>query len=145
MKRVGIMGGSFDPIHIGHLILADTALEQFSLDKILFIPSGNPPHKLNRDGRASVSDRMEITRLAIEGNPGFELSDIEARSEGVYTYTYLTLEALRGMNPDTEYYFIIGGDSLRDFPTWRCPEKISKMCVLIAAVRDRVTGDVFDK
>ena len=109
-KKIGIMGGTFDPIHMGHLILGEKAYEQLELDKVLFMPCGNPPHKRNRKGRATDEQRAEMVRLAIEDNPHFELSLIEMHEEG-YTYTYRTLEQLNVENPDTEYYFIIGADS----------------------------------
>ena len=119
-KRIGIMGGTFDPIHMGHLILGEKAYEQFQLDKVLFMPSGNPPHKKNRQGRATDEQRVEMVRRAISDNPHFELSLAEMHENG-YTYTYHTLETLKTENPDTDYYFIIGADSLYNFDTWREP------------------------
>ena len=109
--KIGIMGGTFDPIHMGHLILGEIAYEQFSLDKVLFMPAGNPPHKQKRLGRASEKQRIEMVKLAIADNPHFELSLEEMNLEG-YSYTYRTLERLNFKNPDTKYYFIIGADSL---------------------------------
>ena len=109
-KKIGIMGGTFDPIHMGHLILGEQSYEQFQLDKVLFMPSGNPPHKRDRAGRASDNQRVDMVRLAIEDNPHFELSLAEMHETG-YTYTYRTLEELKEYNPDTDYYFIIGADS----------------------------------
>ena len=110
-RRIGIMGGTFDPVHIGHLILGEKAYEQFALDQVLFMPAGNPPHKRHREGRASDDQRVEMVRRAIDGNPHFSLSMEEMNAEG-YSYTYLTLERLKEQNPDTEYFFIIGADSL---------------------------------
>ena len=86
--RIGIMGGTFDPIHMGHLILGEKAYEQFRLEKVLFMPSGNPPHKRNRQGRATDEERVEMVRRAITGNPHFELSLTEMHENG-YTYTCL--------------------------------------------------------
>ena len=134
-KKIGIMGGTFDPIHMGHLILGEKAYEQLGLDKVLFMPCGNPPHKRNRKGRATDEQRAEMVRLAIEDNPHFELSLIEMHEEG-YTYTYRTLEQLNKANPDTEYYFIIGADSLFNFDTWMEPERICQEAVLVVATRD---------
>lgn len=134
-KKIGIMGGTFDPIHMGHLILGEKAYEQLELDKVLFMPCGNPPHKRNRKGRATDEQRAEMVRLAIEDNPHFELSLIEMHEEG-YTYTYRTLEQLNAANPDTEYYFIIGADSLYNFDTWREPGRICQEAVLVVATRD---------
>ena len=136
-KKIGIMGGTFDPIHVGHLILGEKAYEQLGLDKILFMPAGNPPHKRNRNGRATDELRTEMVRLAIEGNPHFELSLIEMNAEG-FTYTYRTLERLKEQNPDTDYYFIIGADSLYNFTTWMEPSRICRACTIVVATRDHV-------
>lgn len=144
VKKIGIMGGTFDPIHMGHLILGEKAYEQLGLDKVLFMPCGNPPHKRNRKGRASDDQRAEMVRLAIKDNPHFELSLIEMHEEG-YTYTYRTLEQLNEQNPDTEYYFIIGADSLYSFDTWREPARICKEAVLIVATRDHTPVDDLDR
>ena len=105
-KKIGIMGGTFDPIHIGHLILGEKTYEQLGLDKILFMPAGNPPHKQNRIGRATDAQRVSMVEKAISGNPHFELSLTEMNDKG-FTYTYHTLETLKEQNPDTDYYFII--------------------------------------
>ena len=137
-RRIGIMGGTFDPIHMGHLILGEKAYEQFHLDKVLFMPSGNPPHKRNRQGRATDEQRVEMVRRAISTNPHFELSMAEMH-ENVYTYTYHTLELLKAENPDIDYYFIIGADSLYNFDTWMEPSRICKNCILVTAVRNHST------
>ena len=138
-NKIGIMGGTFDPIHIGHLILAQSAYEQLSLDKVLFIPSGKPPHKPNRTG-ASDEDRVAMTRLAIADNPAFELCLIEMNST-TPTYTYLTLKRLYEENPDDEYYFILGEDSLIDFLTWKKPEDIVKYCHIVCGIRPGLTDE----
>lgn len=142
-KKIGIMGGTFDPIHIGHLILGESAYMQFRLDKVLFMPSGNPPHKQKRDG-ATNEERTDMVRLAIQGNEHFELSLEEMHPEG-YTYTKETLERLTGEHPDTDYYFIMGADSLLEFSTWKCPEQIAKLAVLVAAVRDGMPTEKLDQ
>lgn len=135
-RRVGIMGGTFDPIHIGHLILAECAYEQFHLDTVQFLPSGNPPHKTDRRDGASDEERLAMVALAIRDNPHFTLDAEEMRRTG-YSYTSDTLVALRERNPDTDYYFIVGADSLMSLDTWRAPDVISRNCVLLAAVRDQ--------
>lgn len=140
-KKIGIMGGTFDPIHMGHLILGEKTYEQLGLDKVWFMPAGNPPHKKNRQGRASDEQRTEMVRLAIENNPHFELSLIEMNEHG-YTYTYRTLENLQKENPDTDYYFIIGADSLYNFETWKEPARICQTCTLVVAVRDHTPVDL---
>ena len=132
-KRIGIIGGTFDPIHIGHLILAQSAYEQLGLDKVLFIPAGRPPHKRNRSG-ATDEQRVEMVRLAIETDPHFELSLIEMGIDG-YSYTYLTLEKLSVIYEGCVLYFIIGQDSLETFESWYKPEEIVKHAVIVAADR----------
>lgn len=131
--KIGIIGGTFDPIHIGHLILAQAAYEELSLDKVLFIPAGRPPHKRDRSG-ASDEQRVEMVRLAIEKDPHFELSLIEMGIDG-YSYTYLTLEKLSLIYENSELYFIIGQDSLETFATWYKPEEIVKHAAIVAADR----------
>lgn len=139
-KKVGIMGGTFDPIHIGHLILGENAYLQFDLDHVLFMPSGNPPHKQERQGRATTAQRVAMVTRAVSSNPHFELSMAETHDEG-YTYTRETLSRLAQENPDTDYYFIMGADSLFTFETWKEPEDICRLCTLVVAVRDHVKPD----
>lgn len=136
-KKIGIMGGTFDPIHIGHLMLGEKAYEQLGLDKILFMPAGNPPHKQNRSGRASDDQRVEMVKRAIKNNSHFELSLIEMNEDG-FTYTYRTLEKLKEENSNTEYYFIIGADSLFDFEKWMKPKRICDACTIVVATRNHV-------
>ena len=136
-RRVGIMGGTFDPIHIGHLILGESAYQQFSLDRVLFMPSGNPPHKQNRDGGATNEERVEMVRRAIATNEHFELSLEEMHEQG-YIYTKETLRRMKETCPDTDYYFILGADSLINFETWNGPGEICRLCTLVAAVRDHM-------
>lgn len=143
-KRKGIMGGTFDPIHIGHLILGENAYRQFQLDSVLFMPSGNPPHKAGRTGGAQTAQRVEMVRRAIENNPHFELSLIETHDEG-YTYTKETLRRLTQENPDTDYFFIMGADSLFSFSSWREPQEICRLATLIVAVRDHVDSEEMDR
>ena len=99
--------------------------------------AGNPPHKQNRIGRATDAQRVYMVEKAISGNPHFELSLTEMNDKG-FTYTYHTLETLKEQNPDTDYYFIIGADSLYDFSSWREPARICKACTIVVAVRDHV-------
>ena len=138
------MGGTFDPIHIGHLILGEHAWQQLSLDKVIFMPAGNPPHKLKREGRASNKERFEMVRLAVSDNPHFEISDYEMTEEG-YSYTYRTLEELLLKHPDYELYFIIGADSLFDFDTWKEPQRIADACTLVVATRNHTPNEKLDQ
>ncbi len=138
-KKTGIMGGTFDPIHIGHLILAEEALQQLSLDEVWFLPNGNPPHKQGRKG-ASDEERLEMVRLAILGNPGFSLCTAEMNQEEKH-YTYQTMERFGMLFPDREFYFLVGADSLFELDTWRMPERVLKACILAAAVRNHIPMD----
>ncbi|HJA93855.1 MAG TPA: nicotinate-nucleotide adenylyltransferase [Candidatus Eisenbergiella merdipullorum] len=128
------MGGTFNPIHIGHLLLAENAYSAFGLDRILFIPSGCSYMK-EQAGILDAKDRLYMTALAISGNPHFEVSDMEIRRPG-YTYTCDTLEQLCEQNPDTEYYFLVGADSLFAMESWKNPEIIFQKATVLAAVRD---------
>ena len=145
-KRIkkGIMGGTFDPIHIGHLILGENAYLQFGLDSVLFMPSGNPPHKRGRTGRASTQERVDMVRLALADNPHFELSLIETHDQG-YTYTKETLLRLTKENPDTDYYFIMGADSLFSFDSWLEPGEICRLATLVVAVRNHIHAEELDR
>ena len=137
MKKTGIMGGTFNPIHNGHLALARKAKEQFALDEILFIPCGEPYMKAAQKV-ASAQIRAEMTALAIQEEPCFSLSTIEIEHSG-NTYTYETLERLRQDHPNTEYYFILGADNLFQITKWAHPERIFANCRLLAAIRDDKT------
>lgn len=136
-RRIGIMGGTFNPVHMGHLILAENAYEQFQLDKVLFMPSKNPPHKLHTKIIAD-QHRLEMVRLAVEDNPKFEASSMELEREGI-TYTKDTLKELVKEHPDTEYYFIIGADSLFQIETWMNPSIIFDHAHIVAASRYRIS------
>lgn len=137
MKRLGIMGGTFNPIHNGHLYLAKEARKQYNLNQVLFIPSGTPYMKDQREVLPSEF-RVMMTKLAIQDEPYFSLSTIEIEKEG-NTYTYETLEALKGMYPETELYFILGADSLFAMEDWRQPERIFASCKILAAIRDDIS------
>ena len=135
-KKVGILGGTFDPIHIGHLILAESAYESFSLDYVLIMPNGNPPHKVGQVN-ATMQQRTAMAELAVSDNPHLRVSDFEKTPQD-YHYTYETLEFLKQANPDTDYYFILGADSLIHLDTWMEPQRICASCSILAAVRDHI-------
>jgi nicotinate-nucleotide adenylyltransferase len=134
MMKVGIMGGTFNPIHNGHLLLAENAYEQMGLDKVLFMPSKNPPHK-NKTNIVADEDRLAMVALAIQDNPHFTLSTMEMEREGI-TYTADTLSILTEKNPQIEYYFIIGADSLFMLETWKDPKTIFHLCTILIANRN---------
>ena len=143
VRKIGIIGRTFDPNHIGHLILGEAAYEQFGLDEVWFMPAGNPPHKRNRIGRASDEQRVEMVRRAISSNPHFVLS-LEEMNEDGYSYTYRTLERLNAQYTRSEFYFIIGADSLFDFDTWREPQRIADACKIVVATRNQISPEVFE-
>ena len=133
-QKIGIMGGTFNPIHYGHLLLAQAALESLSLDKILFMPSGNSYMK-EASRILSGELRGQMVRLALKENPDFIFSDLELQRQGP-TYTCDTLAALRAQNPQSRYYFILGEDNLLTIKQWKSPEFILKNCVIAGAVRE---------
>ena len=135
-KRIGIMGGTFNPVHNGHLILAENACNQYHLDKIYFMPAGVPPHKKNNEITPGEL-RCSMVEMAIADNPQFAMLDIEVSSTEM-SYTYRTLEKLEHIFPETEIYFIMGADSLSDFSSWKNPQRISELCKLLVAVRDNL-------
>ncbi len=136
MMKLGIMGGTFNPIHFGHLFLAENAYEQIGLDQILFMPSKNPPHKA-KPSQVTDQQRVEMIALAIGDNPHFALSTFELERSG-YTYTADTLTLLKEENPEKEYYFIVGADSLFMMHQWYQPQTIFSLCTVVAAGRDNV-------
>lgn len=137
-KKIGIMGGTFNPIHNGHLILGQTAFEQFELDEILFMPNRKPYYK-KMSNAVTDEQRCDMVKLAIEGNEVFSFSDIEMKREGD-TFTIDTLRILTEENPDCEYYFIMGADSLFHFDSWKEPEEITKLAVLLVATRESMAS-----
>jgi nicotinate-nucleotide adenylyltransferase len=129
---MGVFGGSFDPIHIGHLIIAHEALWRFDLDTVLFVVTAHPPHK--QEPEAPVRDRLEMVALAVACEESFVTSRIEI-DRGGESYTADTLRELRRLHPDASFYLIVGGDSLLDFSNWKEPETVIQMAHVIAAPR----------
>ena len=132
-KKIGILGGTFNPIHNGHLMLAKEAYEQHNLDKVWIMVSPNPPHKAGTT-IVDVTHRNNMVKVAIEPYSFMELSTYEQRREG-YIYTAETLTLLKKDYPENEYYFIIGGDSLENIEKWYHPEIVLANCILLAAGR----------
>jgi len=133
-ERLGVFGGTFDPPHYGHLVAAEEAAEQLGLPRVLFVPTGQPPHK--RDEPVTpVHHRVRMTELAIADNPRFVLSRVDVDRPGV-SYTADTLALLRAAyGPDTELYFICGMDMLASFLTWHEPARVIAQCQLVAVTR----------
>ena len=133
--RAGVLGGTFDPIHVGHLILAEQAREQLHLDRIIFIPAGEPWRKAHRDV-TTAAHRLAMTRLAVQDNSHFEVDDCEVTRPGA-TYTVDTLRELKSRSPAPEELFLIlGEDALADLPHWRDPEGIAREARLVVAPRE---------
>lgn len=133
--RIGVLGGTFDPIHIGHLILAEQAREQLGLDKVLFIPAGEPWRKTGRE-ITDAAMRLEMTRLAVVDAPGFEVDDCEVRRSGP-SYTLDTLRDLRGRIDDgDEMFLLLGADALADLPNWHDAGRIADYATLAVAPRE---------
>lgn len=134
MKKIGLMGGTFNPIHVGHLVLAQRALEEMGLDEIWLIPTGCSYMKKNIE-ILSGEERLNMVSLAIADHSRMKCLDIEIRREG-YTYSYETLEQLQKQYPDYDFYFIFGADCLFTIESWKYPERIFNSCKVIAAVRN---------
>jgi len=131
--KTGVLGGTFDPIHIGHLILASEIREAAGLDKVLFVPAYSPPHKTGSD-TAAGEHRLRMVALAVAGNPFFEASDIELRRGGV-SYTVETIAELRRENPNDGLFFIIGADTLPELASWHKIEELVGLCRLLIGTR----------
>jgi len=144
VARVGVFGGSFDPVHTGHLIMAEYVAERLSLDELHFLPAFRPAHKRRR-GLASFDHRASMLALATKGNPRFRVSTLEGDRGGV-SFTVDTLEAVararRGRKDRTSLYFLLGEDSLAEFHTWRDPDRIARLAKLVVLPRpsDRTRG-----
>lgn len=149
-KRVGVFGGTFDPIHIGHLILAEACLESCKLDEVWFLPAARPPHKLDAD----ITDgglRRQMLELATAGEPAFQVKSFELDRQGT-SYTVDTLAELVASHTGTEFYFLIGADSLVDLRSWREPLRILELANVVAVNRgdqpepdlDRITEQLGD-
>lgn len=133
MMKIGIMGGTFDPIHIGHLILAESARESLNLNKIIFIPTGINPFKIDKN-TASPVHRLEMLKLAIESNEHFTISSIEIERSGI-TYTIDTMKALREKYKEDELYFIVGSDIVFQIEKWKDFKDIFKLCKFVLVNR----------
>lgn len=127
--RLGIYGGTFDPPHLGHLILAETAADTLRLDRVLFVPAGTPPHKAAATLRSAAEHRLAMVRLAIESNSRFALSRVDLDRPGPH-YSVDMLHLLRDEHRGAELFFLIGADSLADLPTWSRPRELIGLACL---------------
>ncbi len=131
--KIGILGGTFNPIHIGHLILADEVREKLSLDKVIFVPTYIPPHKQNSEV-AAADERLRMVKAAIKGNKFFKTSDIEIKRKGP-SYTVDTMEALNKKFPGEELYFITGSDLLKYLDEWKDFQELLRLVKFVVATR----------
>ncbi len=136
MGRIGLFGGTFDPVHSGHIALAKRVTEDFSLDRLIFIPAGNPPHK-QKNEITSAAHRIKMVQLATEDEPKFAVSDYEEKSE-TPNYSYLTISHFKKVFPDDEIFFLIGGDSFRNLPEWKNYRTLLALCTFIVVPRPGV-------
>jgi nicotinate-nucleotide adenylyltransferase len=131
--RLGVFGGTFDPVHLGHLIMAEQCREQARLDRVLFIPAPRPPHKLD-DRRTRFEQRVEMLTLAISGQPAFQIDELERDRSGP-SYTFQTLEELQHKHAGAELCLILGGDALAELHLWYRPERIVELATILAVPR----------
>lgn len=132
MKRVGILGGTFNPPHFGHLIMANEAYHSLGLDEVRFMPNAIAPHKEVHG--VNAAQRLKMTELAIEGFPQFRIEDFEITTGGV-SYTFNTISQLIEREPQTEFYFVIGGDSIEDLNSWHRIHELAKMVQFVGIGR----------
>lgn len=138
--RLGVMGGTFDPVHFGHLVAAEEALVQFNLDRVVFMPTGRPVRKTHREVTVA-EDRYLMTVIATASNPDFEVSRAEIDRPGE-TYTVDTMQSLRDeLGPQAELFFITGADAVREILTWKNAERFADLCSFIAATRPGYEAD----
>lgn len=131
--RLGVYGGSFDPVHLGHLLLAEQCREQARLDQVLFVPAPRPPHKQDKE-QTPFHQRVEMLELAIAGYPPFQISQMEKDRPGP-SFTVDTLGELRGARPEDDLFLVVGSDVIPDLPNWHHPAQIAELATLVVATR----------
>lgn len=132
--RVGIFGGTFDPVHLGHMVIAEQVMEEMRLDKVVFVPGGIPPHKAASSVRANAEDRCEMVRAACEKNERFEVDRIEIDA-GRAMHTVETVPLLKEKHPGNDWFFITGADEVSNLLTWKEPDRLLEEVVMVAATR----------
>lgn len=133
-EKIGIMGGTFNPPHLGHLVIADQVKDQLALDRILFMPTAEPPHSSTEKKTIAAKKRVEMLDLAIMDNPAFDLELYEIQ-QGGKNYTYHTIKALKNLYPKVEFYFIIGGDMIADLPNWYRIDELVELVQFVGVQR----------
>lgn len=131
-KKIGIMGGSFDPIHMGHLMMSEYVRSELDLDEILFVPTGNPPHK--QVGLLEAEKRLEMVKIAIADNPHFTVSDLEVQKKGI-SYSVDTVLELKALYPEDEFYFLIGSDLLPQLKSWKRFDELATEIEFVLSIR----------
>lgn len=148
MQRLGIFGGTFNPPHNGHLYIAGQAMEKARLDKVIFLPCGNPPHK-KVDGDVDAVHRLAMTRLAVKDDLRFTVSDLEVCESKAdiskKSYTAETLKRLANEYPDERLCFVVGADSLRDMESWHCPERIFELAEIVVVSRGGIEDKIVEE
>ena len=132
--RLGLFGGTFDPPHIGHLLVAQDVVEGLALDRLLFVPAGIPPHK-EREDLTPAPIRLQMVKAAVQGNDTLGVSEVELGREGP-SFTVDTLRHFRGMHPDGDLFFLMGADQVTEFQDWQDPEDVAELATLVAFTRD---------
>ncbi len=140
MGRIGLLGGTFDPPHVGHLILAAVAADSLALDAVWFVPAGDPPHKRGQ-AITPVAHRLGMLHLAVAGNALFHISRIDVDRPGPH-YSVDMVALARAQRPEAEWFFLVGGDSLRDLPTWHQPQRLLELCSLAVLRRPGAAVDM---
>jgi nicotinate-nucleotide adenylyltransferase len=141
--RIGVFGGTFDPVHLGHLILAEQCRVQGRLDEVVFVPAARPPHKSEAD-LTPFAQRVEMLNLALAGQPAFRVEEVEKDRPGP-SYTAVTLEELERRRSGHQWFLIVGGDALRDLPDWYAPERIVALAELLVVPRQGVVVPPLDE
>ena len=137
--RIGVLGGTFDPPHIGHLLLASDARDALSLDRLIFVPAGSQPFKINAPPVASPQDRLEMVRIAVADDASYTVDDAEINRKGL-SYTVDTLEHLSTRYSGAKLFLLLGEDSVASFEQWRDPQRIRELASLAAMRRDDASG-----
>lgn len=133
-RRIGIFGGTFDPVHVGHLVIAEQVMEEMRLEKVVFVPGGIPPHKETSSIRASSEDRLRMVEAAVEGNERFTVDRVEIDA-GRPMHTVDTVPLLEEASPGNEWFFISGADEVRNLLSWKDPDGLLEQVVMVAATR----------
>ncbi|WP_237228481.1 nicotinate-nucleotide adenylyltransferase [Rubinisphaera sp. JC750] len=137
--KIGILGGTFDPVHLAHLLLAETCREECGLDQVRLLPASNPPHKQG-ETISPAKQRIAMLEFAVAGFPEFVVDRREIKRDGL-SYTWQTLTEFRDEFPDDELFFLMGSDSLRDLMTWKNPETIAELATLVAVNRGPISEE----